>query len=284
MKTILSTTLILVGSVLSLTAQSAYTPPSKTVTITPSYSYKFFDRLRNSRRSVSLQSFGIREIEQHNVTVSTEYGITDDIAVDVSTGYVRSYSDGVFRPGDPENIDGLSDTLIGTRWRFLNDTEFESSWVPTLTARAGAILAGTYEEGFINSPGDGAFGFEYSLLLVDYFQDIGLGYYANLTHRARESVPDEFFGQIGIFKTLFQNITVHAGYQRLQSLSGINVDSPQFTASNFQDLNEISDIVEYGVSYTDPGGRTYSIGAASVVGGKNVAESHTINVSATFSF
>ncbi|MEM1157821.1 MAG: hypothetical protein AAGH72_06165 [Verrucomicrobiota bacterium] len=276
--------LMLLAGIWSLAAQSAYTPLEKTFTITPSYSYKFFDRLRDSRGSRSLENFGINQIEQHNFTVSAEYGVTDDIAVDVSTGYVRSYSDGVFTPGDPEEIDGLSDTLIGTRWRFLNDAEFEKIWVPTLTARAGAILAGTYEEGFINSPGDGAFGFEYALLISDYFLDLGIGYYANLTHRARESVPDEFFGQVGIFKTLFKDFTVFTGYQRLQSLSGINVDSPQFTASNFQDLNEISDIIEYGVSYTDQGGRTYSIGAASVVGGKNVAESHTINVSATFSF
>ncbi|MFQ3669929.1 MAG: hypothetical protein SNJ84_00565 [Verrucomicrobiia bacterium] len=272
-----------VGAV-RLWGQGAYTPEAGKFTVTPSYTYQTFDRFYNSKDSIRLRNFGIEDIQQHAASVSAEYGITNDLAVDVTLGYVIAYVDNVLVPGDPKTIDGLNDTLIGLRYRLIDEARMDNLWTPTLTARLGAILSGTYRAGFINSPGDGAFGIEPSLLAGRYYEGLGLGYYASSAFRVRFDVPDEFVGGVGIYKVLFNRLIVSFGYQRLHSISGVDFDSPDFRLDRFQELREESDTIKYGIGYLDPAGNSYNLNFGNVLHGKNVGESFIIDVSATIPF
>jgi hypothetical protein len=266
--------------------QSAYVPLQGELDITPSYTFQTFDRFYSSSSLEKLSTFGLSEITQHNATVAAEYGITEDVAVDVTLGYTHAHMDQVIPGiGNPNTIDGLNDTLIGARWRFLDERDHPGRvLVPTLTLRAGGIIAGTYDAGFINSPGDGASGGELSLLFGRYYEPWGLGAYGNAGYRILGSgVPDAFIGGLGLYKT-FGGVTVNVGYRRYWSTSGINFDSPEFTFNRFQNLREISDSIEYGVGYTDSGGRSYNLNFLNVLNGQNVGQSFNVNASVTLPF
>jgi hypothetical protein len=267
-----------------VSGQSAYTPDQGKLLVTPSYTYQTFDRFFNSKDSIKLRRFGIEDIQQHAATVSAEYGITHDLAADVSLGYVIAYTDGVLVPGDPKTIDGLNDTLIGLRYRILDETKIDNPWIPTVTARLGAILSGTYDSGFINSPGDGAFGIEPSLRTGRYYENLRLGYYGSTAFRIRFDVPDELVGNVGIYTVLFDRLTLNFGYERLHSISGVNFDSPDFRLDRFRELRQESDTIKYGIGYFDGGGRSYNLNFGNVLNGKNVGESFIIDVSASIPF
>jgi len=286
MKTIAS--LLFVAAALchsSVHAQSAYTPPARTGSVTPSFSYQTFDNFYDSNEVVSLSSVGINGIQQYTISIAAEYGITDDIAVDALLGWTWAEMNNPIGPGDPTSIDGLNDTLLGARWRFLDENKFDAWWVPTLTIRAGATIAGSYRAGFINSPGNGASGAEYNLLFAKYYAPWDLGLYGSLSHKLyAENVPNKFEGSIGFYKGFNNGFNLFIGYRRVQSLSGINFDSPAFNTSRFQELREIADNVEYGVTYTDSGGRTYGLTFYNVLSGENTAQKFGLSASMNLPF
>ncbi len=268
-----------------LQAQSAYTPTARTGNVTPSFSFQTFDSFYDSNRVNDLSAFGISYIRQYSISVAAEYGITDDIAVDALLGWTWANMDNPLVPGNPTSIDGLNDTLLGLRWRFLDEAQFESSWVPTLTLRAGATIAGSYQAGFINSPGNGASGGDYNLLFGKYYAPWDAGVYGELSHKLyAQNVPNKFEGNIGVYKGFNNGLNLFVGYRRVQSLGGINFDSPAFNLGRFQELREISDNLEYGVSYTDGGGRTYGLTFYNVVGGQNTSKKFGVSASVNFPF
>jgi len=279
------TLMALVGSADMAAAQSAYTPGARTGSVSPSFSYQTFENFYDSDQVVSLADFGINSIQQYSATVIGEYGITDDIAFDFVMGWTWAESNAALAPGEPTDIDGLNDTLLGVRWRFLDETKFEQWFVPTLTFRVGGTIEGTYRAGFINSPGNGASGAEYNLLFGKYYQPWDVGLYGALAHKwYAERVPNKFEANIGVFKGFGNGINLFFGYRRVQSLSGIDFDSPNFATTRFQELKENSDNLEYGVSYTDSGGRTYGLTFYNVISGQNTGQKFGLNASITFPF
>ncbi|MEM6821487.1 MAG: hypothetical protein AAF558_06060 [Verrucomicrobiota bacterium] len=274
------TWVIATGATGDLFGQSAYPVPEKSLTITPSYSFSTYDRFKNSnRRSVTLRNAaGISAVEEHSFSIAAEYGITEDLTADLTMGYVNSTIE-QGRVRGKKTSDGLDDTLLGVRYRFIDEAKYEGIWIPTMSVRLGAVLPGTYETALIHSPGEGAFGMSYSLLVGSYLEKIEAGYYGDINFLLRESVPDLFNGRFGIYKVFLDNFSVFFGYQRVQSLSGSDLGQ-----GTFRDLKEVVDLIEYGFTFTDPDGRSYSIGASNVLDGKNTAESYSINASASFPF
>ena len=64
--------------------------------------------------------------------------------------------------GDNESYSGLYDSNVAVTWRFVDEL---ISNAPSVALRVGAIIAGAYDTGYINSLGDGGHGIETSLVI-----------------------------------------------------------------------------------------------------------------------
>jgi hypothetical protein len=62
---------------------SAYTPAQNQITVTPSYVYQTYDEFWAGNKRVKLPD----DVIQHAGYLSLEYGILDDLALDLTMGY-----------------------------------------------------------------------------------------------------------------------------------------------------------------------------------------------------
>jgi hypothetical protein len=251
-------------------AQSVWFPEKGQLVVAPGYSYQFFDEFLAGKTETQLPA----DIVQQSAFIALEYGLAPKFAADVTIGYTRVDFD---PPGAPNSRrDGLDDTRLGLRYRFLDEDLGGQKWVPGAALRVGGIIAGTYDVPTtlppIN-PGDGANGFETSLLLGKSFGQSGFGAYADLGYRVRDhDVPEDVFGSAGVFQQLGP-VTLSFGYRHNQGLSGGDIGGPGFgTSYGFPQVKEINQLIEGGVTYTDKGGRSYQFTVAKKIDGRNTGD------------
>jgi hypothetical protein len=219
-------------------------------------------------------------LDQYTGYISLEYGILRDLAADVTVGYTRTETDAFVLGGDSD--DGLADTLIGLRYRVVNERDHDA-WVPSVALRVGGIIPGTYDENFPFSAGDGAAGVEGSLLLAKEICP-GFGVFGDIGYRFREDdVPDDVFGSAGIYAG-YRGFNGTVAYRHVQGTSGPDIGDPGFgTRFGFPEVKEISQNIEFGLGYTD-GERHYQVFYARTLDGRNTGERNIFGVSVSFVF
>lgn len=268
---------VALASGLAAQAQSVYLPNAGEVIITPQYTYESYDRFWLGK-----EKFDIPRITQHTGLIQAEYGVCPAFALDLAVGYSTSS----FHPAgpDPDDFDGLIDTLLGARWKFLDESKFECPLTPSLALRVGGIIEGSYDTSATlpHAPGDGASGFETSLLWGKQIGDTGLALFGDFGWRHRtEGVPEDLFGSAGLSYTLPARVTFNFAYRHNQGLSGDDIGDPGFT---FPHLKEVWQRLEGGIGYTDKGGRYYQLFYARTIDGRNTGEKNIFGLSASFPF
>lgn len=261
---------------------SAYTPQRGQLISSFAYEYQRYDRFWVGKTKIPLElATGFKAQRQHSAFLSLEYGICDDLALDVTIGY--SWAE--FHRGPVRDLtdDGLTDTSFGLRYRVVDERKV--AWAPTVTLRVGGVIAGTYNESLVFSAGDGADAIETSMLLAKQLCP-GLGLYGEAGYRWRNNdVPDDFFGAAGIALTYIKDVTLSVGYRETRGLSGPDIGAPGFgTAFGFPQVREIDQRLETSLSYTDHGGRNYAVYFAQTLNGRNTGEKSIIGVSVSIPF
>lgn len=266
----LVTLAVSLAAIAGASAQSVWLPEKGQFVVTPGYAYQFYDEFLVGKTKTKLPA----DIVQQTGFLSLEYGLTPKFAADAIIGYTRIDFD---PPGAPNSSrDGLDDTRLGLRYRFLDEDLGGRAWVPAVGLRIGGIIAGTYDIPQtlppIN-PGDGANGFETSLLLGKTFGQTGFGAYVDIGYRVRDQdVPDDVFGSAGVFQHLGP-VTLSFGYRHIQGLSGGDIGGPGFgTSYGFPQVKEINQLIEGGIAYTDKGGRSYQFTVAQKIDGRNTGD------------
>ena len=261
-------------------AQSVWLPDQGQLVVTPGYNYQTFDEFLAGKTKRKLPA----DIVQQTAYLGLEYGFTPKFAVDVTLGYTRVDFD---PPGGSKSTrDGLDDTRLGLRYRFIDEDAGGRKWVPAVGLRLGGIIAGTYDNPTslppIN-PGDGANGVEVSLQLGKTFGDTGFGAYSDIGYRWRDhDVPEDLFGGVGVFKHLGP-VTLNFGYRHIQGLSGGDIGGPGFgTSYGFPQVKEINQLLEGGIAYTDKGGRSYQFTIAQKIDGRNTGDKLVFGAAISF--
>jgi len=286
-KTSLFATVLLTLAVSGVTVfgQSAWLPAQHQFKATPGFSFSTFDEFWMGSSKVDNPPNG-KSMDQYTGYLSLDYGILEQLAADVTVGYTATDSDAF---GGDASDDGLMDTSVGLRLRLLDEFASDSPYVPTLAIRIGGIIAGTYDPNKPFSAGDGADGFESSLLLGKTIRDTGFGFYGDIGYRVRENpVPDEVFGTAGIFQQIGV-INLAFGYRHIQSLSGLDIGGSGFNPAlgdshGFPALEEINQIIEGAVSLSDNGGRNYQLSVGTNVDGRNTGDKVLVGVNVTLPF
>lgn len=276
----LATTLLVATTSSVLAQYSAYLPDPHQLLVTPGYSYQTFDHFWAGRTKMALTDLGLGgHLEQHTFQASLEYGIASRFAVDATLGYVTTRF-------PARNQTGLTDTGLGVRYAIYQEFQSES-WLPSLTLRVGGIVQGSYRimTGLPPThPGDGASGFETSLLFGRRLGSSGLALYGDIGYRNRsEGVPDDVFGTAGLQYSPLEWLSVHAAYRHEQSLSGIDILSSSFTG-NWQVVKEINRVAEFGATFTDSRGRTYTLFGAFNLSSRNTGDKTIVGIFVSLPF
>jgi hypothetical protein len=266
--------LILLGG--NLCAQSVWLPAPGRVIATPAYTFQTFDGFQQGSISTRLPS----PLTQQTGTVSFEAGISASVAADVTLGYSSAGTTSVKGAG-PRRDSGMTDTLVGLRWKFLDEERAAHSLLPILALRVGGVIQGTYTPNLLFSAGDGASGVETSLLFGKDFSEAGAGFYGDAGFRHRnQSTPDNVFGSMGVYKNV-RRASLSFGYRRVSSLSGMDVGDIGYI---LQRLKVISNIVEAGIGVRMRGGHYVQLYTAKSVEGRNTGQKLIVGMATSFGF
>ncbi len=279
MKKSLIPALVIAAGVSAQAQYSAWLPAEQQFVATPGFTFSTFDRFWMGETKVDNPPNG-KSLDQYVTYVSVEYGILANLAADVTVGYTWTDTDAF--GGDSD--DGLADTFLGLRYRLWDEFKHQDSWLPSVSVRVGGIIAGTYDEDQPFSAGDGASGFESSLLLAREICP-GFGIYGDIGYRIRENdVPDDLFGAVGIYAG-YKGVSATVAYRHVQGLSGPDIGDPGFgTSFGFPQVKEINQNIEVGLGYTDAGGRFYQVFYAHTLDGRNTGEKDIFGLSASLPF
>ncbi len=254
-------------------ANSTYIPPAGSGSLTPSYSYQSFQDFTAGDADMSLPG----DIVRQSWRVYLDLGLAPDWALDLSLGY----SDVEFEPtGQSQQV--LADTYVGVRYKFLHE---ETSGFAA-AVRMGALIAGDYETGFFDAPGDGENGADVTLIFSKQLTEGGLTYDGALGYRVSANpVPDAWWSTSRLTLPLGGGFFVDGRYSYYAGTSGPDIGGSGF--SGLQDLPSVQEevhVVEIGVAFADAGGRYYRAYGAQVIDGRNVGEEETWGLSVTFPF
>ena len=217
------------------------------------------------------------DIEQDTVWLSIDRGLTDNLALDLRTGFARS--DQASAPGD----DGRTDSYLGLTWRF-HDEFLSDSGLPSAALRVGGILKGNYDTGTISAIGDGASGVEASLILGKVLTD-KLAVSGEFGYRWREDdVPYDLIYKANVFYNLTPALGLSAGYQYIDAESGLDIGGPGFTPDRFPEVEEDQEIISFGATFNVNQELSLGVDVGQVIDGRNAAKSDiaSFNIGYTF--
>lgn len=222
------------------------------------------------------------DLSQGTLWLTTNYAVSDSWAVDATVGWARS--DFLVAPMIPTtmaNFTGLVDTKVGVTWR-VNDEL--SSDHPSVALRCGAVLAGDYETGHINSLGDGANGYEASVIVGEFVND-RLGLQAEVGFRWRgNKVPNESFATVSGVWLLGENLSLGLDYRLVDAQSGLDIGGTGFSPPRFPEVEEDIEMISGSLYYAVNERFSFSIFHAAVVDGRNTPHSTVYGGAVSYTF
>ena len=217
--------------------------------------------------------------------IALQYGITARWAVDLNVGATtvgwRSFDHGVI-----QSTTGLMDVSFGVRYQILQEQLSESACIPTLTARVGAVVPGTYSENIAFSPGLRSAAIEPELLARKHFGWPGLGAYGDGLFRwNRTTENNQYIMSAGLFQQI-QRWEIDLGFRHLQTLSGSDIIWVGDGSIIYpRDPRENCDEVEAGFSYSTAKRQIrYGFHTRAVVDGNNIDSKFWIGGAVDFPF
>jgi len=233
------------------------------------------DRLFAGDNEINVPGGG--DLEQTTYWIALSHGISDDIAIDFRTGYSETDIDG----GSGQT--GTTDTTVGLTWRFHDEFLSEGN-APSAAVRIAATIDGGYETGRITAVGDGASGFEASLILgkalTSQFAVSG-----DIGYRYRDSnVSNEAFLNLTAFYAINDKLSASVAYHKVDAKEGLDIGGPGFTPLKFPQVEEDYDLFEIGVNYAISSELNIGVSYGSLFEGKNAPKSDVLSASIGFSF
>lgn len=222
------------------------------------------------------------DLAQNTVWLTANYAFGDSWAVDAQVGWARSeFVVGPMIPTPMENFSGIVDSSVGLTWR-VND-ELASDF-PSVALRAGAIIAGNYDTGYINSLGDGGDGYEFSIIVGEFVSNrVGLS--AEFGYRSRDAgIPDETFTNLTGVWLLGEKLSLGLDYRLVDARSGLDIGGEGFEPTRFPEVEEDSEIVGGRLYYNASDSLSFAVFHATVVSGRNAPASAVYGATVSYSF
>ena len=225
---------------------------------------------------------GGEELRQNTLWLNASYGISDSVALDAQLGWAKSAYPG---PGPKDmgadSLTGIADFNVGLRWRIAD--EIISDW-PTVTLRVGAILAGNYDTGYINSLGDGGNGVEASVIVGKFFAERA-GFSAEVGLRNRSNgIPAETFVNLSGLVTVSDALMLALEYRRVNAEDSIDIGGPGFSPMRFPEVEEDISVLAGRAFFNLTDSTSASVFYGTTVDGRNTAASGIFGATLSYAF
>lgn len=220
---------------------------------------------------------GASSYDRTSTTVRFDYGFTDAVAFDAAI------SNGKTSVGGADSDSGTTDSVIGLRWRVLD--EYEQPSMPTITLRGAVIVKGNYDGGRLASLGKGANGTEASIIVgkqvtskISAYGELGVQNYA-------DNVPNATFYELGTRIRVAPQWSVGLAYTNKKFGGDLDIGGPGFSPARFQQVREERSLVKLGVGFAFASNQGISLNYATLTDGRNtVKDNSVIGVSYTYAF
>ena len=226
---------------------------------------------------------GGKDLRLSTLWLSAGYGISDNVALDAQLGWAKSdYAGAGPKKMGADSLNGIADFNVGLRWRITD--ELISDW-PSIALRVGAILAGNYDIGYINSLGDGGDGLEASVI-VGKFVSERVGVSGELGYRNRNNgIPAETFLNLSGLAVVNEAVSLGVDYRRVNaSGSGIEIGGPGFSPARFPEVEEDASMLAGRMFWQLADSINLSMFYGKTLDGRNTAASNAFGVTLGRSF
>ena len=267
--------------------RSPWLPAPLAGDVAVSYTYQTADEFYFGKTKRPTPGPNSEDLVQKTVWVDGTYGLLDSVALDVRLGFAES--DFEVEGGHPavrkESYSGLADVHLGVTWRLLDEVLSNYALMPSVALRAGGIIAGDYQTGYINSLGDGGDGFEVSALAGKFFAD-RFAVSGEFGYRNRNNdVPDNLFLRLSAGVALWNRLGLSVNYERVDTpWTSFDIGDPGFSPDRFPEVREEMELIGAGVNCAVSDRVNLVFTYASVIAGRNTADSDVFSVSLGYSF
>jgi hypothetical protein len=266
----------LVGGTAHAQAVSPWTPAASSFEGEVAYTNQTAKRFYPGNTKASLPA----ELSLDTFSASGSYGITDQLAFDVSFGYGQS--DFIVAPGlaPKGGLEGLTDATLGLRYKLLD----QGAGAPvTLTVAAAAIIAGNYDTGALPAIGDGGSGGQISGAVGWQSGPFSVNGSIGLRGRGNK-IPNETFGGVNANVALGDRFSVFAGLGFVDSNGKLDIGGPGFSPARFPEVEEDYRFWSVGASATLVGATSVNLAYGKVFDGRNTAASNFTRLGLGFGF
>jgi hypothetical protein len=257
-------------------AQSAYTPAEGRGGLSLSYKADKYD---TAWQGDEFNNY-IIATKTKLMMLYAEYGIRDGWGLDLSGGYGELTGNSLRATPGPNKY-GTLDTSIGLSRRMIDEVQSDKAWMPTVTLRLAAIIAGDYDWR-PQALGDGASGGELGVFLGKSFGRYGV--LGDVSYRKSEDpVPEALYGSVGTYAAFADGFVARLGYRFKNALSGYG-HFRTLRGAPATAREEDYGVAELSLGYTDRGRRFYQISGSRTTDGFNTAKRTTVGASITMPF
>ena len=210
-------------------------------------------------------------------TLRLDYGLSDAVSLDASIGTAR------VKVGAADNDSGTTDSVLGLRWRVLD--EYEDPALPTLTLRGAAILKGNYEGARLASVGKDANGFEVAIVLGKQITSaFALWGEVGVQDRSGK-VPKATFYELGARYRFAPQWSASLGYSSKKFGGNLDIGGAGFTPARFQEVREERGVAKFSLGYAFASNQGVALNLAKTTSGRNtVKDDQAVGLSYIFAF
>lgn len=223
------------------------------------------------------------DLRQNTLWLNASYGLSDSVALDAQLGWAKSEYTGMGPKKNmgTDSLNGIADVQVSLRWRVVD--EIVGDW-PSVTFRVGAILAGNYDTGYINSLGDGGNGIEGSVIVGKFLTDrLGVAGEFGIRNRS-DDIPTETFLNLGGLLTASERLTLAVEYRRVNAEDSIDIGGPGFAPPRFPEVEEDISVLAGRAFWQLTDTLDASLFYGNTIDGRNTAASSIFGVTLSYSF
>jgi hypothetical protein len=202
-------------------------------------------------------------------SLRVDYGFSDALALDATLSYAR------VKAGAADSDSGLADTVLGLRWRVLD--EYESPGRPTLTLRAAAILKGDYEGARLAAIGNNENGIEVAAILGKQLTPAWALWGSVGVQDRSGGVPNATIYELGARWRFAKGWNTTLAYSGKEYGGNLDIGGPGFSPDRFQQVRAERQLVKLGVGYALAANHGVNLSLQSFVGdGRNTPRDNRI--------
>jgi len=219
------------------------------------------------------------DLEATFVWLNASYGYDDIWAFDLRTGFARAQ----FETNLEEQSD-VADTSFGVSYQIINEFEADNG-LPTVAGRIAYTFGGSYDINIIDAIGDGASGFDASLL-VGKSLNSQFSVFGDLTYRQRDSDVADGFKLLlsGQYASPVPNLSFMAALAGVRTDSDLNLGEPGVTFNQLSETDRDSDWFIVGANYGFSNGIGAGFSYSSILSGRNIPDSDIASINIGYSF